>query len=1619
MKTTVTFLFGLFFSSFIFAQSTRMKVDYDNDSRWFWTLNAGATWSTADVAKKFDAGYGLTIGKSFNYNYGKVFSFDIRGRYLYGNWYGQNTDTTGFEYPNAALSSGNTNYDSILGYSVLNFESEQHRLALELVIHANNLRANTGLDLYVFGGAGFTWRKTYGDLLNTADSNSTYAYDQLADYNKGTLSALLDKDYETVLDGSEKNKFTGAFAPSVGFGIGYQFAPRFSMGLEHKTTFTLDDTFDGSVNPTGKYKNDWYHYTSIYLRFHIKDHAKVRETPPNTLSDVPNYNQAQQFNQPPVVTFTNPSVSGTTVNARNYTVGATIQNVASNSNVVFRQNGAYINAFTFNPTSQQFESNVTLDQGQNVFELTGTNTIGSDQKQTIVIYNREQQNPPVVTYVNPSSSPTNVQSASYNLSATVINVTQSNQITVKLNGQAVGFNFNASTSSVGAVLNLQVGTNIVTTTGTNTYGSDAESVTIIYNPQQQTQQPPVVYFVDPNVSPYSTTQSSFNIKAEVMNVAGAQKITFKQNGTVNTNFTYNSQSDDFASSVVLTAGQNVFEIIGTNTAGSASATMIIVSERQAPRPPIVSFTNPVNNPQEVSSAFFNLGATILNVTQASQIKVKLNGNAITNFNYNASNSSITAGLTLVQGANVITVTGTNTDGTDSKQTTLIFKPQTTIQPPVVTFIAPNVDPYTINQASFSIVASVTNVSIQSGVNVNVNGANFTGFTFNASNGQITFPLTLIEGANVITITGTNTAGTDSEQQTIIYRKPQQAQPPVVSFITPSVNPTEVYSQTTTVDARVRYVQNSSQIMLKINGQTSTSFTYSASSELMNFTTGLVVGANVVEIKATNSAGQDQESTTIIYKAPELTNPPVVTITNPQNNPTTVSTSTTPIVATVLNVAGSSNITVSVNGLNVAGFTYSTLTKQLNFTMNLIQGSNNVVITGTNTAGTASDSRTIIYVREQAPSPPLVTFINPTTSGTTVSNAGLTIKATVTNVNLANQIIVSQDGQIISTSLWNFNPSTKEVTFNTNLNSGNNIFTVSGTNTAGSHSSTTNILYTPPITVCDKPVISFISPVNAGLEVLDLTLTVSAKIQNITSANQVQVFLNGALLPIGVFTVATQTFTKPIILIAGQNSIEIVATNDCGQTKLTTTIVFKPIAAPCNAPVLQRILPLSIENVLELAQIGIKASVSNVSNANQLSMTINGSNVPFNFDLGTQLITSTISLNLGDNTIVLKAQTDCGTTLLEWKANRKPCAQPMISITSSTVADGVVTLFESISVVASITDVQEQSDITVTLNGQPVGFVFNAQTGVLTINHALVVGVNKIEIKATNACSTISKVISVTRKLPPPPKPPEIRIVTPNTTPYNTQQSGMSIDIYSQGAVASSQISVTVNGLPQNFNFNAGSGAVEFNANFQVGANVIVATIVTTAGTDTDTKTVVYTAPVVVSPPVINLISPLNCPAVFPRGTTTITGTVSNISNPNQLSILYNGTAVNFTSTVVGNSLTFSFNVSIGITTINLPIVITATNEAGVVVETCLISLTGVTNTNGENGNTVPVIGNDGNGGNADPNNSGGGSGDGGKPANLGKPGVKPTIKPKTTPTPAATPTPTTTPVIKPKVGTKP
>ncbi|MBP5982119.1 MAG: hypothetical protein KA734_00215, partial [Fluviicola sp.] len=588
----------------------QQKLDYDTDSRWFWGLNVGSTWSKADVAKKNDWGFGLTIGKAFNYNYGRKLSFDIRGRYLTGEWFGQNYDTTDISgiYP---YNLPGTDYSSTLGYSVLNHKTRVHELSLELVIHANNLRARTGWDPYVFGGIGYSWYKATGNLLGS-DGN-LIQYDQLVATNDISKESITDvfgvlPDYETNLINDPAHEFARNWMPSLGVGLGYQFGKRFSMGIEHKTTFTRADNFDGYISPTGKYANDWYHYTSFYMTFQLRAHEiEEPERKPELVDQT-----TPTVKYPPIVSYRNPMSEQSTVNVPTYQLVVSVANVLEQQQVQITQNGKPI-YFNWNRNTGTASANVTLQLGANVFTTTGTNQVGTDQESVTIIYERLPETPtppvvvklpPVVTITNPAVNPKEVTSATYAFESTVLNVTQQNQITVQLNGQNIPFTFNPTTHQVTGNLSLIQGANTLQVSATNADGSDSKQTSLIFRP-------------------------------------------------------------------------------------------VVVKV-----PPVVTITNPAVNPKEVTTAMYAFESTVLNVTQQNQITVQLNGQNIL-FTFNPTSHQVTGNLTLIQGANTLQVSATNADGSDSKQTTLIFRPVVVKVPPVVTITNPAVNPKEVTSATYA------------------------------------------------------------------------------------------------------------------------------------------------------------------------------------------------------------------------------------------------------------------------------------------------------------------------------------------------------------------------------------------------------------------------------------------------------------------------------------------------------------------------------------------------------------------------------------------------------------------------------------------------------------------------------------------------------------------------------------------------------------------------------------------------------------------------------------------------------------------------------------------------------------------------------------------------------
>ena len=996
-----------------FLNAYSQRVDYDHTSKWFLGFNVGATWNSTDVKNLTSAGWGFTLGKSYNYDYGKILSFDLRGRYLRGYWYGQDFDTTSLaNYSGGALTS----YKDSLGFSVNNFQSDVHRLALELAIHANKLRERTGLDPYIFGGVGLTWNQTYGDLKNEFGD---YAYDdQLnnGELNSSMIDNNLDGIFDTPLDGSS-DKFKVNFMPSLGFGLGYQVGKRVSIGIEHKTTFTLDDNFDGYISTSPRTKNDRYHYTSFYIQFRFRTNESTNSTNEttntNTSNNINNYNTACPK---PVITVSQNTVTG--IN-NSYLLEATITNVNNaNEITVSNQNGVNI-PFNYIINQNKLQATVSLMPGANTFTITAQNNCGKEVKSITVNYNPCIN--PTIIITNPSSRDITVTSPSYVFSAIVQNISNRQGISLFVNNTSISnFTFNASTGLIQSNLLLNAGSNAIRVEALNNCGTISASTTIIYNncivPQLQ--------LINPSASGSTVSTSAINIKVNATGFMNRNEFTILHNGVQISNFTMNNNLLEIP--LQLSLGLNTITINGTNLCGS-DATSFTVNYQNCVAP-IISLITPATNISSTITGAYRCRMKVEN-SQQNNIQVMLNNQQITNFTYNAATKILEASLTLITGANTIVINASNPCGTDVE--TIYINNENCKSPTVVINGTNNA---TVVNSSYTWTAQIQNIANAQGISVSHNG---NPINFDYSNGVVTCFSTLQLGNNTFLVSAKNGCGKDSKSLTVELIKCEQP-----SVLINGESGSTVTSSVYLLSANVINMASAQGLTLTFNGTPVNNFTYLNNELSANI--NLIPGENTFVLSAINACGNATETFIIYYNQCDA---PIVTLTaDLPNNSITEATNLT-LNASIANYDNQTVIQVTKNGNILNG--YTNVNGQISGTINLPLGITTLIVTASNQCG--QDTKTYVINRCKAAT---ITLSIPNNENSNTSTSSSFIQLNLANVDNINMVTVTQNGIILT----NLTLSTTILGGAVTLQPGSNTFLVSVNTACGLVTKTFVIFY---------------------------------------------------------------------------------------------------------------------------------------------------------------------------------------------------------------------------------------------------------------------------------------------------------------------------------------------------------------------------------------------------------------------------------------------------------------------------------------------------------------------------------------------------------------------------------
>ena len=1280
------------------------KIDYENSGKWFLGLNVGGTWQTSDIKNQTNVGYGIVLGKSFNYNYGKRLVFDLRARYLRGEWYGKNADLDSTYFPVNATT------DTI--YGINNFLSTQNRLALELVIHANRIRERTGLDPYIFGGIGLTWASTYADYYNTMDSIQSLGTDGI---------------YETELTAVNKV----SIMPSLGFGLGYQIGERTTIGIEHKTTFTGYDLYDGlqSSIRTGK---DLYHYTSFFVNFRFKSHTNssgVTNTigggGTNGSGNIDNYNTTQGCISP-VVTYIQPAGNSAAANQTTH-VSATITNTIDRNNIIFKINGVASTNFTYTSQSNRFDADILLQQGTNTIEITATNTCGSDVEVTTVNY--QPCLTPIVLFTDPVATNMSVSSATYSVQADIYHVTDRNNIAFTVNGMANNmFSFDPQTGKFTATINLVENNNVIELSALTACGKDGKNTTII----RKSCQMPVITLTSPTASGMTVRTANLALGFKTQHVAAKSNVSISVNGQTIPTFTFNAATGVGAANVVLIPGVNTIVITSSNGCGTDTETITVNYDNCVP--PTVTITNPTMNNATFTNPQISLLAVAQNITNTQGVSITVNNQSISNFTLNTANGQIQAGITLNPGLNVIAVTVVNACGTDIKTINANFKPCT---PPSIQITNPVMNGSTVNTPVFAITGSFQNITSAQNVTLQQNGRPTSGLTFNAQTGLFTANVNLNNGANSFTISVVNDCGTATETILINYTAPvnntpqmitichyppgnngnpqtieiplaawptHQAHgdvlgpcpvvnptppcnPPTVSVTSPMQNGQTVQQTSFTITASISNIANNQGINYVVNGKPISNFGFL--NGVFSNTVNLVNGWNTFIITATNGCGSVTETITINYSAPvdntpqmitichyppgnngnpqtlEIPlaswpahqahgdvlgpcpvvntppcNPPSIQVTNPAQNGLTVQQPAFTVTANMSNVANNQGISCLFNGMPMPSFIFANGSFSAN--VNLIPGTNNIVLTAVNTCGTDTETIAVNYsapvdntpqkvtichyppgnsgnpqtieiplsawpahqahgdvlgpcpvVNTPPCNPPSIQVTNPSQSGQTVQQASFNITANISNIANNQGIVYTVNG----TPMTGFSFNNGSFSNSVNLNVGMNTFTIAATNECGTDTETININYAAPapqtMTICHKgnrtqetmvipvsdwpmhqahgdvmgacpqvnptppcnpPSIQVTNPSQSGQTVQQASFNITANISNFANNQGIVYTVNGK--PMTAFSFSNGSFSNTVNLNAGLNTFTITATNSCGTDSETITVNYK-------------------------------------------------------------------------------------------------------------------------------------------------------------------------------------------------------------------------------------------------------------------------------------------------------------------------------------------------------------------------------------------------------------------------------------------------------------------------------
>ncbi len=600
-------------------------------------------------------------------------------------------------------------------------------------------------------------------------------------------------------------------------------------------------------------------------------------------------------NLEPSVEFTSPWQRQITANSDRIELTASVKNIKRKEDIQLTLNGNNT-PFEYSPASGLVETSVFLTEGENNFLIEGFNESGRAQDQlTVYLGYPEELALPAVRFINPTI-PKEVARNRFLMSARTQNVAGRNDVTLRLNGALISnFSFN-NLGEISANLLLSEGVNYIEVLVHNEAGFASESTTLTYlvpvfqepvyqepvyqepvtrEPVYQEpvtrepvvqdpgrrdpgrrdpgiiNSPPQINILSPATHPFKTYEPSEELSATVLHINSKDNITLNINGSNTRNFNFSSGTKLLTARVALQEGENKVTIQAQNESGSAVKDQVFLKETKSCPSPVIRLIDPAEGQTVTTQASYALSAEVRNIQSSDQLKLIVNGKAVS-FSYK--NNLVSSSLTLVSGLNTLLLSASNECGEDKALSRISYKPSVVTipcDPPKVSFTLKEVNRA---DASHELQGSVSGVKNKAGITLTLDGKAQNAFQFVPATGALSARFKLAPGSHTVVVSVNNDCGTDSERGNVAVEEP--CTPPTVAFTLKEVNRADASHE---LQGSVSGVKNKAGITLTLDGKAQNAFQFVPATGALSARFKLAPGSHTVVVAANNDCGTDSKS----------------------------------------------------------------------------------------------------------------------------------------------------------------------------------------------------------------------------------------------------------------------------------------------------------------------------------------------------------------------------------------------------------------------------------------------------------------------------------------------------------------------------------------------------------------------------------------------------------------------------------------------------------------------------------------------------------------------------------------------------------------------------------------